>query len=314
MKWRLAFIVIMAGLAWGIASQGFVQAQDAADDQLGVRTEPRALAPGVMTTIPVETKVEETVTRRPIVELAGFNDPDQPTAASLARIIDFRRDIWCLEFSFKPIRFVEVDLPAEGGSLRRVVVWYMLYSVKNTGQTLHPVPDLANPQEFGETGETRYRYDVEEVAEPIRFIPHMILATEDSRLAYPDQVIPAAVPVIRRREDPARTFYHSQNISNEPLEPDETRWGVATWEGVDPTTDRFSINITGLSNAYQWEDAEGSPPEDAPPGSARRLPRKVLKLNFWRPGDEFHENEQEIRYGAPGEVDYEWVYRYKSGS
>ncbi len=37
--------------------------------------------------------------------------------------------------------------------------------------------------------------------------------------------------------------------------------------------------------------------------------RKTLKLNFWRPGDQYFENEEEIRYGIPGRVDYEWIYR-----
>lgn len=314
MKWRLAFIVIMAGLVFGGTALGLAWAQDAEDDMLGVRTEPRLLAPGVMTTIPAEMKAGETVTRRSIVEFADVEVPGQPAEQSVGRVIDFRRDIWCLEFSFKPVRFAEVDLPAAGGSLRRAVIWYMVYSVTNTGKTLHPVRDLDNPQEFLETNEVRYRYNLEEIEGPIRFIPHMILGTEDSRLAYSDRVIPAAIPIIRRREDPARTFYHSQNISDEPIKPGETRWGIATWEGIDPKTDRFSIYITGLSNAYQWVDGEEAPPAGSTPGSARVLPRKVLKLNFWRPGDEFYENESEIRYGVPGEVDYEWVYRYKGGS
>ena len=46
-----------------------------------------------------------------------------------------------------------------------------------------------------------------------------------------------------------------------------------------------------------------------PIGTGRRLSRKTLKLNFWRPGDEYYEHEKEIRFGVPGEVDYEWVYR-----
>ncbi len=44
-------------------------------------------------------------------------------------------------------------------------------------------------------------------------------------------------------------------------------------------------------------------------GKGRRVQRKILKLNFWRPGDDSHENEKQIRYGVPGRVDYEWVYR-----
>jgi hypothetical protein len=31
-------------------------------------------------------------------------------------------------------------------------------------------------------------------------------------------------------------------------------------------------------------------------------------LNFWRPGDEYKQ-DQAIRFGIPGKVDYSWVYR-----
>ncbi len=39
------------------------------------------------------------------------------------------------------------------------------------------------------------------------------------------------------------------------------------------------------------------------------LTEKTLVLNFWRPGDEFVEDQRVIRYGIPGQVDYSWVYR-----
>jgi hypothetical protein len=89
----------------------------------------------------------------------------------------------------------------------------------------------------------------------------------------------------------------------------ETLWGVAMWEEVYPRIDRFSIYVYGLTNAYKWKDEPGAyKPNDAI-GVGRTLARKTLKLNFWRPGDEYFEHEDEIRYGYPGEVDYEWVYR-----
>jgi hypothetical protein len=55
------------------------------------------------------------------------------------------------------------------------------------------------------------------------------------------------------------------------------------------------------------------------PGRGRRFTRKMLQLNFWRPGDELAENEREFRYGVPlnkadlygvGDgVAYRWAYR-----
>ena len=94
-----------------------------------------------------------------------------------------------------------------------------------------------------------------------------------------------------------------------PIKPGETVWGVATWENVDPRIDRFSIYASGLTNAYRWEDPPGAYQPGDTLGKGRKFTRKTLKLNFWRPGDEYYEHEKEFRLGIPGEVDYEWVYR-----
>jgi hypothetical protein len=94
--------------------------------------------------------------------------------------------------------------------------------------------------------------------------------------------------------------------------------------------------VSGLTNAYRWEDPPGAyeralaaskraaavksgtgdqdvpffvPQDVNPVGAGRKFTRKTLKLNFWRPGDEYYEHEKEFRLGIPGEVDYEWVYR-----
>ena len=94
----------------------------------------------------------------------------------------------------------------------------------------------------------------------------------------------------------------------------KTAWGIVTWEDVDPRTKWFSVYVEGLTNAYRWDDGKGAFTEkdfgkESKIGKGRRPWRKVLKLNFWRPSDEYFEHEREIRYGVPGRVDYEWVYR-----
>jgi hypothetical protein len=89
----------------------------------------------------------------------------------------------------------------------------------------------------------------------------------------------------------------------------ETLWGVATWEDIDPKIVRFSVYVSGLTNAYQWKDEPGGYKPGDPILTGRTLYRKTLKLNFWRPADEYFEHEEEIRYGIPGELDYQWVYR-----
>ena len=130
--------------------------------------------------------------------------------------------------------------------------------------------------------------------------------------AYPDRVIPVAMDPIRLREDPNRRFLTSVEMCRE-IAVGETLWGVATWEDIDPRIVRFSIYVSGLTNAYTWRDEKVGGryvhQADDPIGRGRKLYRKVLQLNFWRPGDQYFEHEEEIRYGIPGGVDYEWVYR-----
>jgi hypothetical protein len=82
--------------------------------------------------------------------------------------------------------------------------------------------------------------------------------------------------------------------------------------------DFFSVYVGGLTNAYRWEDS-GAYQHGNPPGRGRRFERKILQLNFWRPGDELLLDEREIRYGVPlgksqlydvaDGVAHRWVYR-----
>lgn len=229
----------------------------------------RKLAPGVLVTIEPEKKVEEEFSRHDVFELLQVN-PDW----KWAKEVRFAHEPWALELSFKPIRFVWVDVPDGEGKMTRKLIWYMVYRIRNLGE------------------------------KPRRFIPHVVLYSEDAKRYYPDRLIPVAVPPIVRREDPNRKLLNSVEIegmiepTDDPL--DDGVWGVATWSDIDPSTDRFSIFIRGLSSAYRWQDE---------PDGSRRFFRKTLMLNFWRPGDRFDEQESEIRFGAPDEVDYRWVYR-----
>jgi hypothetical protein len=140
------------------------------------------------------------------------------------------------------------------------------------------------------------------------------LESTEYKKAYLDRLIPAAWGPIQQREDPNRKLLNSVQIAATALpvstdKVDHSLWGVATWEDVDSKIDFFSIAIQGLSNAYQWVDPPGAFKTGDPPASGRELLQKTLVLNFWRPGDEYLEQERVIRYGAPGKVDYAWVYR-----
>ncbi len=254
----------------------------------------RPLSPGALKTIDSMRQVEETVSRHDLVELLA-SDPKLDWAKS----VPFRREIWALQFRFKPIRMIFVDLPQPSGLMQRKQIWYMVYHVTNAGKTMRPV---------AAEGSAQGAYNIEYVDKPIRFVPSFLLQSTQQDKWYPDRVIPAAMGPIRTREDPNRTFSNTIEIVRE-IQVGETVWGVATWEDIDPRTDRFSVYVGGLTNAYRWADESGKFKPGSPLGTGRRLQRKTLKLNFWRPGDEFDPKEREIRFGVPGELDYEWVYR-----
>ncbi|MCA9214950.1 MAG: hypothetical protein KDB27_17885 [Planctomycetales bacterium] len=290
------------------------------------QTRYRKLAPGVLEQIKPDIEEEETFSGpREIVELVADQklnwNPNftskSNTLLAKAQSTTFRRQVWALEFGFKPMRMIEVDGQQ---------VWYLLYYVKNNGMHKNPTPETdANGNVI---------HSNKPVNHTVRFFPNFILESHQLNRAYIDSVIPEAVAKIRRREDPNRKFYDSVSISSVPIKvstPDEDNsvWGVATFTNVDARTDFFSVFVSGLTNAYRWQDPESFKPGDEP-GSGRRYSFKTLQLNFWRPGDEIDPNEREFRYGLPTKaqlppkksvdellsiyrvperVDYQWIYR-----
>ncbi len=292
----LAALALGAVVSWPVFGQQ--ERLAGARQPVKARPEHRRLAPGVVKLVNPARQIEESYSRHNVVELLAV-DPQFDWAKEVA----FRHDVWALEFRFKPMRMIWVDVPQPSGQMRRKLIWYMVYSVRNPGKVMHPV--------LGDDG----TYKVEYVDRPIRFIPEFLLEGHGAMQGgkgftkvYPDRVIPVALGAIRLREDRTRRFYNSVEICG-MIPVGQTVWGVATWEDIDPRIDRFSVYIQGLTNAYRWRDKPGSYKKGDPIGTGRRLSRKTLKLNFWRPGDEYFEHEREIRYGIPGGVDYEWVYR-----
>ncbi|MGQ9504269.1 MAG: hypothetical protein ACUVQG_05635 [Thermogutta sp.] len=258
-----------------------------------IRGVPRRLAPGVLIMIPPDVQVSETHNRQDIVELVSV-DPQ----LAWARNVDFRRDVYCLQFEFKLPRLITVDLPQPSGRLQRKAIWYMVYRVTNRGGALRPVPE----------DDGTYRVEAADI--PVLFVPTFYLEaqTPSGEKRYPDRVIPLAKPLIQAREDMAIQFFDSTEIAR-TLKVGQSVWGVAMWEDLDPAMGKFSILVTGLSNAYKWVDPPGAYKPGDPLGQGRVFQRKTLKLNFWRPGDEFIVKESQVHFGQPGMVDYEWIYR-----
>lgn len=250
----------------------------------------RKLAVGVVTPVDPAQRLSETFSRH---DLLGIVDIDNDF--NWAKGLSFRHDVWSLEFKFKPMRMIPVDIPQKSGKMRRKLIWYLVYSVTNTGKTLHP-------EKVGDD-----HYTVKTVQTDIRFVPEFLLVSHETNQVFQDRVIPIAIAKIRLREDPQRRFYNSAEMIR-TIKVGETVWGVATWEDVDRKIDRFSVYIKGLTNAYRWTDDQAAYKKGGAL-SGRHVKVKTLKLNFWRPGDEFYEHEGEFRFGIPGQKRaYEWVY------
>ncbi len=157
----------------------------------------------------------------------------------------------------------------------------------------------------------------------IRFAPVFSLEpTKKQNIAYQDRLLPLAIPEITKREDPNRKFLNSAEMALTALpvstkDKDASVWGIATWYDIDLGVDQFSIYVSGLSNAYRFIDPPGAYKANAVPGTGRIHQAKYLKLNFWRPSDEFNLNETPIYFGLPQKdaegkdtvIDYSWVFR-----
>jgi hypothetical protein len=227
----------------------------------------RTLAPGVLTVIPPDRSADDTEQRGDLLEITrGRADrkwtPRQAavnaTLVERAKNREFQRDIWGLEFAFKPPRLIDVDVPVSDLRMQRKRLWYLLYRVRNAGGR-RTVVDKDDPtSRRSETFET-----------PVRFLPHFVLESlepladsegNSAYRAYLDRVVPAAMEPIRRREDPGLTLY-------------DIRWREKP--GAD-----FS--------------------KESQPGAGMEQTLECLRLDFWRPGDDRREVEEEMRVGYAG--------------
>jgi hypothetical protein len=182
-------------------------------------------------------------------------------------------DNWTLTFRFKDPRIISCAVP---GRNKKVIVWYMLYQVINN------------------TGEPRF------------FVPDIELKTHDYETVHPDEsfLMPAVKKAIAEIEDPTGKLEYkdSFSISKEPIPVSKKDAypravnGIAIWTDVydrAPKTNRFSIFIAGLSDAWQKDP------------KTEIIRRKTLQINFQRLGDDIQNDPNAIRW-----VDNpKWIYR-----
>ncbi len=209
-------------------------------------------------------KLDRTLKTIPVPRDRGMFNVQMVDASLLPRD---KKGIWVLDFAFKPLRLRTVEIPGKG----RRQVHYLYYKVVNrTG-----APRMFAPQ-FVKVNEKQERFE--------------------------DEVVPEAIPVIQKREEPSIPLLGSVDVvgmlppSTKP-NVDDAIYGVACWERWDARSDRFSIYVRGLSDGYvEVPNQSGGKP------IARY---KTLRIDFIRHGDEKNLNEKEIQLADPP---YEWVY------
>lgn len=268
----------------------------------------RGLAPGVLTVIPPDVSTDDTIQRGDILEITRNlkdsawtprRDAVGGTLVERAKDRIYPRDVWCLEFAYKPPRHIDIDLPGPDLAMRRKRVLYLLYRVKNTGGRRTTTP-AGEPTAF----------ERESFEKPVKFLPHFVLESVEG-LAHPegsvhyrgylDRVIPEAIAPIRQREGVAGRLHDSASMVEADLAPGEERWGVAIWTDIDPRIDFFSIFVRGLTNAVRWRsDPDVSVGPDDPPGAGTEHALESLRLDFWRHGDEVSFEEEEVSIGHAG--------------
>ncbi len=287
------------------------------------RSSDRRLAPDALIEVPPAVQYGETfqgpvdlplVVKNPDLAWDPHYAPKSDTLAEMGRDVIFRGDVYCLDFAFKPVRMIEVQ---------GQTVWYLLYRVRYIGGELRPKsePDKYNNQVFATPATIPAGASS---TMPGRFMPLFRLQVRNLRKEYLDQLIPGAKAAIAAKERVGRPIYDSIEMQALGIKlwqdtdtVDNSVWGVATWVGVDPRTDFFSVQIAGLTNAQRLKME----------GDQIKYLQKNLVLNFSRPGDTINELEDRIRFGVPAlsdperqkyvlqqygleeRLDHLWIYR-----
>jgi len=294
----------------------------------------RELAEGVLTVIPPSQNADDTaigplsldyVAKHPELEWSGPGFPkSEPNFASrsetlleMGRDVTLRHPIWGLEFAFKPLRTIDADVPLASGKMQRKLVWYLIYRVRYIGGDL--LPNLT----ISEDGESIPESPKPVIFNSVRFLPRFTLTDTQADVVRDSQILSTVIPQIAAKERIGKPILDTFQISRTELLPsngdkDNPVWGIATWTEVDGRADFLTVQVKGLTNAYQVKiDSTGK----------NIYKRKTLDLHFWRPGDSLSQTQDRVRLGVPAfldsseqeyvlkqfglekRLDYQWVYR-----
>ncbi len=238
-----------------------------------------------------------------VAEMAGATQKQPDGTPPNELFLPGYPNLWVMELQYKPIRMIRMPVrDPKTGQTNRELIWYMVWRGVRRDYTQffqdttkdELIAKLRNPDVLPQ--------NPEDPAEPQLVSPHFTLVTTDEgdQKVYHDVLLPEVQRAIAQREglnvrNSAQAIQEVPPLAENPADQVVIE-GVALWRNVDPKTDYLSVFMSGLSNAYRV----GKGPE-----GKMMVERKTVVQKFWRPGDEFEQDEREFRVqGKP-----EWIYR-----
>ena len=293
----------LAVVALQMAFAGTAVSQDAESRKVTHRK----FAPGVLNEIDSQLDARDSYSLP--MPLPGVNaekyelqtdSADQTLHGMSKRVILFR-DVYQYDFSFTGLRQIRATVTDAEGIARAKNIWYMIYRVRDLGETLSYEEVQKDPAINQITHELKR-------GEPLNdsdrlFLPRFSLEgwvfnpieRRYKKVIKRDSVSPAIVRAIRAKEDPRMELLDGWQMSKAEIpkvkrDSDVSVWDDAVWEDINPNLDYVSVFVSGLTNARRIKRNEDD---------SIGYVSKTLQLNFWRPGDDLEEEKDRIKFGIP---------------
>jgi len=260
---------------------------------------PRKLAPGVLTVVPATFDAQDTalgpfdldlVKKYPELVWEAPNFPDskpnfassEETLVQLSKDVTFRPSrVWSLEFAFKPVRSMAVEIPDAQGDLQKRIAYYMIYAVRDPGKSIK--------SQASESGSEVSIVDLPST--PIRTLLRFQIVSKELNFMQDASVEPVAKAAIEAKERVGQPLLDPIEMYQMRIPTDGTPvWGVAIWMDVNPKADFFAVDVRGLTSAYKIRK------DDA---NETNYDRKTLRIYHWRAGDDLSPEKHRIRLGLP---------------
>ncbi len=295
--------LLLTVAALSLAFAGIAVAQEAESRKVTYRK----FAPGVLHEISSDLDVRDSYSN-PMI-LPGINaeqyeletDSADRTLYGMSRRVILFRDVYQYDFAFTGLRQIRVAGTDSNGVAVSKNYWYMIYRVRDLGETLSYEEVRSDPALNQVAHELKKGEPLEDTER--LFLPRFSLEgwvfnpakKQYEKVAARDVISPSIARSIRAQEDPRMPLLDGVQMSKVDIpkvkpDSDVGVWGVAIWENINPNIDYVSVMVSGLTNAHRIKQGDD--------GSIS-FKRKTLQLNFWRPGDDLEEHKDRIQFGIP---------------